>query len=98
MPMYLLLRLMIFTGSWYCVQVESSWMHIWIDDSPVTQATSASGKASFTPMAYGRATPIVTRAPDLIQRRGLSNLENCAAHIWCWPTSDVTNASPFVTS
>ena len=35
--------LMIFTGSVYCVQVESSWMFIWMLPSPVTQATSASG-------------------------------------------------------
>ena len=30
-------------GRWYCLQVDSSWMHIWIDASPVTHATVASG-------------------------------------------------------
>src|SRR5260221_13631597 len=45
MPMYLLLRLMILIGNRYCLQVESSCRHIWIDDSPVTQATVAPGLA-----------------------------------------------------
>ena len=34
------------------------------------------------------------RPPEVSQRRGESNLMNCAAHIWCWPTSVVTMASP----
>ena len=32
-------------GRWYCLQVDSSWMHIWIDASPVTHATVAPGFA-----------------------------------------------------
>src|SRR5207302_10055929 len=98
MPMYLLFRLMILIGSRYCLQVESSCRHIWIEDSPVTQATVDPGFASCTPIAAGRPKPMVPRPPELIQRRGLSNLYNCAAHIWCWPTSEVTNASPLVIS
>ena len=42
--------------------------------SPVMQATCASGCASCTPMAYGKPTPMVPKPPELIQRRGLSNL------------------------
>ena len=34
------------------------------------------------------------RPPELIQRRGSLKRMNCAAHIWCWPTSVVTMASP----
>ncbi len=64
---------MILGVSRYCLQVDSSWMHIWIDASPVTQATTASGCAICTPIAYGNPTPIVPSPPELIQRRGLSN-------------------------
>src|SRR3954447_7100810 len=85
-------------GRWYCLQVDSSWMHIWIDALPVTHATVAFGFTSCTPIAAGRPKPIVPRPPELIQRRGLSNLKYCAAHIWCWPTSEVTNTSPLVSS
>src|SRR2546425_9269293 len=98
MPMYLLFRLTILIGSRYCLQVESTCRHIWIDDSPVTQDTVAPGLAGCTPIAAGRPKPIVPRPPELIQRRGSSNLKNCAPHIWCWPTSEVTKASPLVTS
>ena len=74
MPMYLLFRLMILIGRRYCLQVESSCRHIWIDDSPVTQATVAPGFAICTPIAAGRPKPMVPRPPELIQRRGWSNL------------------------
>ena len=40
------------------------------------------------PIAAGRPKPIVPRPPELIQRRGLSKWKYCAAHIWCWPTSE----------
>ncbi len=72
MPRKRLFSRMIFGVRWYCLQVASSWMHIWIEPSPVTQATVASGFAICTPIAYGRPTPIVPRPPELIQRRGLS--------------------------
>jgi hypothetical protein len=32
---------------------------------------------------------MVPSPPEVIQRFGSSNLKNCAAHIWCWPTSVV---------
>src|SRR4026209_765426 len=98
MPMYLLFRLTILIGRRGCLQVESSCKHIWIEASPVTQATVAPGLASCTPIAAGRPNPMVPRPPEVIQRRGWLNLENCAAHIWRWPSSDVTNASPRVSS
>ena len=47
----LLLRLTIFGVSRYCLQVDSSWMHIWIEASPVMQATCAPGLAICTPIA-----------------------------------------------
>ena len=61
---------MILIGRRYCLQVESSCRHIWIDDSPVTHATVAPGLASCTPIAAGRPKPIVPSPPELIQRRG----------------------------
>src|ERR1700748_398227 len=61
---------MILTGVLYCRQVDSSWMHIWIEPSPVMQTTSSSGCAIFTPIAAGRPKPMVPRPPALIQRRG----------------------------
>ena len=49
-------------------------MHIWIDASPVTQATVAPGFARIAPIAAGSPKPIVPKPPELIHRRGLSNL------------------------
>src|ERR671921_2945821 len=98
MPMYLLLRLITLIGMRYCLQVESSCRHIWIDDSPVTQATVAPGLARYTPIAAGSPKPMVPRPPELIQRRGSGKWKYCAAHIWCWPTSEVTIALPPVAS
>ena len=42
--------------------------------SPVTQATSSSGKLSLMPIAAGKPKPMVPRPPELIQRLGLLNL------------------------
>ena len=72
MPSVPLLSRMILTGRLYSLQVDSSWMHIWMEPSPVMQATGVSGLASAAPMAYGSPTPIVPRPPELAQRRGLS--------------------------
>src|SRR4026209_2798064 len=94
MPMYLLLRLMILIGRRYCLQVESSCRHIWIEDSPVTQGTVAPGFAICAPIAAGRPKPIVPRPPELIQRRGFAKWKYWAAHIWCWPTSEDRMQSP----
>ncbi|MNH28077.1 hypothetical protein D3C79_882170 [compost metagenome] len=71
MPNTPLFRLTIFTGRPYCMQVDSSWMFIWMLPSPVTQATSWSGKLSLTPIAAGKPKPMVPRPPELIQRFGL---------------------------
>ena len=32
---------------------------------------------------------MVPSPPEVIQRLGSSKRKNCAAHIWCWPTSVV---------
>ena len=56
------------------------------------------GSATFAPIAAGRPKPIVPRPPELIHLRGPSKWKYCAVHIWCWPTSEVTIASPPVTS
>ena len=61
------------TGVLYCRQVESSWMHIWIDPSPVMQNTSDSGLASLMPIAYGMThthgaqPPGIDPAPRLVE-------------------------------
>src|SRR3989344_3441041 len=68
MPMYLLFRLTILIGSRYCLQVESSCRHIWIEDSPVTQATVAPGLASCARLAAGDLVELhqhVLRLDDL---------------------------------
>src|SRR4029077_12357829 len=98
MPMYLLFRLMILIGRRYCLQVESSCRHIWIEDSPVTHATVAPGLAICAPIAAGSPKPMVPRTPEVIQRRGSANMFNGAAHIWCYPRSEVMNPCPLVTS
>jgi hypothetical protein len=41
----------ILIGVLYCRQVDSSWMHICTEPSPVMQNTSLSGLASLMPMA-----------------------------------------------
>jgi hypothetical protein len=56
------------------LQVESSCRHIWIEDSPVTQATVAPGFAICAPIAAGRPKPMVPRPPELIQRPRLFEL------------------------
>ena len=48
--------------------------------SPVKHATGAFRCASCTPIAAGSPKPMVPRPPELIQRRGLLNSQNCAAH------------------
>ncbi|MNT25318.1 hypothetical protein D3C71_2194950 [compost metagenome] len=53
-----------FTGVWYCLAVDSSWMFIWIEPSPVMQATCAFGLASCAPMAAGRPKPMVPKPPE----------------------------------
>src|SRR5919106_1253773 len=62
------------------------------------QTTVSSGQPTFAPIAAGRPKPIVPRPPELIQRRGLAKWKYWAVHIWCWPTSEVTIASPPVAS
>ena len=46
--------------------------------------------------AAGQPKPIVPAPPLEIQWRLLRARQNCAAHIWCWPTSVVMIASPCV--
>ena len=57
-----------------------------------------SGHATAAPIAAGRPKPIVPRPPELIQVRGSVKWKYCADHIWCWPTSEQTIASPPVAS
>ena len=56
--------------------------------------TSLSGRANCAPMAAGRPKPMDPRPPELNHSRGSLKRINCAAHIWCWPTSEETMASP----
>ena len=82
--------------SW--AHVASSCMFICTEPSPAMQTTVSSGQPTFAPIAAGRPKPIVPRPPELIQRRGSVKWKYCAVHIWCWPTSVVTIASPPVAS
>ena len=50
-------------------------MFIWIEPSPAMQTTTWSGQPTFAPIAAGRPKPIVPRPPELIQRRGLVEVE-----------------------
>ena len=87
-----------FTGIRCSVHVASSWMFIWIEPSPVMTSDGTSGRATAAPIPAGRPKPIVPSPPELIQRRGLSKWKYWAVHIWCWPTSEETIASPPVAS
>ena len=82
------------TGSCSWTAVASSCTLSSSEPSPVTHTTAASGHATCAPSAAGRPKPIVPRPPEVIQRRGRSKRSRLAAHIWCWPTSVVTIASP----
>ena len=59
---------------------------------------TSSGSRPSAPIAAGRPKPIVPRPPELIHWRGRVKWKYCAAHIWCWPTSETTIASPPVAS
>ena len=74
--------------------VASSGIDIWKPPSPTMENTSLSGRANCAPMAAGRPKPMEPRPPELIHSRGELKRMNCAAHIWCWPTSEVTMARP----
>jgi hypothetical protein len=87
-----------FTGISYSAQVASSWMFICTDASPAITTVGISGQPTAAPIAAGRPKPIVPRPPELIQRRGWAKWKYCAAHIWCWPTSEATMHSPPVAS
>ena len=83
------------TGMSCSRQVASSWMFIWNEPSPVSSTLGIVGSLpTAAPMAAGRPKPIVPRPPELIQRRGLEKWKYCAAHIWCWPTSEARMQSP----
>jgi hypothetical protein len=86
------------TGIPCALQVASSWLFIWNEPSPVSSTLGTSGLPTAAPIAAGRPKPIVPRPPELIQRRGLAKWKYCAAHIWCWPTSDDRMHSPPVAS
>src|SRR4051812_50044575 len=83
-----------FTGMPFSVQVASSCAFIWMDPSPVIRQVVTSGQATAAPIAAGSPKPIVPRPPELIQRRGLGKGEDCALHIWCWPTAGGGVQSP----
>src|ERR1700691_2442596 len=74
--------------------VASSGIDIWKPPSPTIEKTNLSGRANCAPMADGRPKPIDPKPPELIHKRGELKRINCAAHIWCWPTSEVTMALP----
>ncbi len=54
--------------------------------------------ANAAPMAAGSEKPMVPSPPEVIMVRGCMNVKNCAAHIWCCPTSVTTMAFPPVAS
>ena len=70
--------------------VTSSWAVIWKQPSPSMHQTVRSGRPTLAPMAAGTPKPMVPAPPELIQVPGSSKCQNCAAHIWCWPTPEVT--------
>ena len=45
-------------------------------------------------MAAGSPKPIEPSPPEVSHSRGSLKRMNCAAHIWCWPTSVATMALP----
>jgi hypothetical protein len=84
----------IFSGSRFVAIVASSGIDIWKPPSPTSAITSLSGFAICAPIAAGTLNPIEPSPPEVSHRRGWLKRMNCAAHIWCWPTSVVTMASP----
>ena len=88
--------ILISSFSW--TAVASSCIVICMLPSPVMTHTSLSGLAIFTPMAAGIEKPMVPIPPEVMKVFGSLNQYSWAAHIWCWPTSATTIASPFVSS
>ena len=76
-------------GSLCRAAVASSHIVIWKPPSPTMAQTFLSGLANCAPMAAGTPKPMVPAPPEDIQCRFLVVRQNCAAHIWCWPTSVV---------
>ena len=54
-----------------CAIVASSHIVIWKPPSPTTTHTSASGRATFAPIAAGSAKPMVPRPPEVMSVRAL---------------------------
>ena len=70
--------------------VAISWLFIWNEPSPAMHTTCAPGRPNAAPMAAGNPNPMVPRPPEEMKERPSSRSMNCAAHIWCWPTSVTT--------
>ena len=67
--------------------VASSDIVIWKPPSPTTATTRSSGFPSCAPIAAGNPYPMVPAPPLDSHWRSRVDLQNWAAHIWCWPTS-----------
>ena len=78
----------IFTGTFWSFAVASSQRVIWKPPSP-TMAQTGLPVAMAAPIAAGNPNPTVPAPPLEIQWRCFVVRQNCAAHIWCWPTSVV---------
>jgi len=87
------LMMAILTGMPSTEQVASSWLVIWKQPSPSIAHTAASGRPTLAPIAAGTAYPMVPRPPELSQWPRVLVADDCAAHIWCWPTPATYTAS-----
>ena len=93
MPRCALFRTTFFTGIFSILRVCSSWMFIKKLPSPSILITCLLGKATCAPMAAGKPNPIAPSPDEQSHLNGSLKSQNCAAHIWCWPTPTETIAS-----
>src|SRR5260370_41576411 len=79
-----------------CFRVASSWIFIWIPPSPATTQTGVPGIPILTPIAAGRAKPMVPSPPEVIWLLGRGPGDGRDGHIWCCAPSVWLNAPPLV--
>ena len=75
--------------------VWSSWIFDWNPPSPAIKTIGDGLLVNAAPIEAGKPKPIEPIPPEVINRWFLHSSSDCAAHIWCWPTS-ATNTEAFL--
>src|SRR5258707_12600719 len=77
-----------------CFRVASSWIFIWIPPSPATTQTGVPGIPILTPIAAGRAKPMVPSPPEVIWLLGRGHGQWGGGPLSCGPPTWAMQAPP----